>query len=724
MQTDFQTMDKETERIQTDKSTRLKIFENWLEEIHKILEIIQFRKNFSQEKLFDFYQSFMDGLEGKDSYKHFQLIDEAIPHFIRNNINRENATLAISKLRDLLIQNILKKIETEPQSIQNKIGFILEKFDELQTFINKNYELHLQILAKKNDSALNKTFPDVPAGIFQIIGQRLEGHSKVNQFISKICGFPEKKFSEAGFWKNLIHPRDLEKIKNTLNQIYQGRKNKYSIQYSLRFRNGEYYNVFEEGIIQYDAIGSPIKIDGYIIPLPNSRKLKKKLAYEQKKSGLLQHLSFTSQTICDHTGRILTCNNQFAQLLGVKIEQIIGSHFFDWVAHPSNGDVASFKDFIQKIRKKEIDKFFLKRTPHKNISVQFRFGELESLNGNIRYVFSLKEEKILPEESTIFEKFKRRLELLVKLQKELLLDHSNPNILNRILQYCIELIPDADAGSVLKIEKDGLHFVAAQGYDLDQLKKVTLFKNKPEKYQEYSSQIQMLMKGAQICEIPKIRNEAVKILNTQEYEILKKYGKIDSIQFTLSGVIQVDNKPYALLNIDSYDQKKKFTEEDKYIFDIYLQQINLLIKNQFLLQLIQNSEKNYRNFFEHSPTAAFIEQENQLKLVNPKLSELTGYSESELLDVSFRDLVHVNDLNKIQHIFKQKSININKVFKKEFKLLSKDGKETECVGFFSYISYKGKPALLGQISDTGRIKSLENQLFYAQKMDTLGTLTA
>jgi len=81
------------------------------------------------------------------------------------------------------------------------------------------------------------------------------------------------------------------------------------------------------------------------------------------------------------------------------------------------------------------------------------------------------------------------------------------------------------------------------------------------------------MKGAQICEIPKIRNEAVKILNTQEYEILKKYGKIDSIQFTLSGVIQVDNKPYALLNIDSYDQKKKFTEEDKYIFDIYLQQI-------------------------------------------------------------------------------------------------------------------------------------------------------
>src|ERR687891_2771219 len=63
-------------------------------------------------------------------------------------------------------------------------------------------------------------------------------------------------------------------------------------------------------------------------------------------------------------------------------------------------------------------------------------------------------------------------------------------------------------------------------------------------------------------------------------------------------------------------------------------------------EALREAEERFRTAFEHAPIGMAIEDlEGSFVQVNHKLCEITGYSEAELLERSFGDIAHPDDLH-------------------------------------------------------------------------------
>lgn len=87
---------------------------------------------------------------------------------------------------------------------------------------------------------------------------------KWNRGIRGIFGY--KHISETSFewWFNQIHPEDVEKIANNMQQSIKDKKQRWKGEYRLRCDNGEYKYVLDRSFLIYDHSGEPLKMIGAI----------------------------------------------------------------------------------------------------------------------------------------------------------------------------------------------------------------------------------------------------------------------------------------------------------------------------------------------------------------------------------------------------------------------------------------------------------------------------
>ncbi|REL37978.1 PAS domain S-box protein [Rhodohalobacter sp. SW132] len=125
---------------------------------------------------------------------------------------------------------------------------------------------------------------------------------------------------------------------------------------------------------------------------------------------------------------------------------------------------------------------------------------------------------------------------------------------------------------------------------------------------------------------------------------------------------------------------------------------------------LQKSETKFRVMNEQSFVGIYILKDRSFVYANPRLTEITGYSEKELLDdIKFRDLVHPDD---IAHVNEQRKIweaNPKESYDFSIRIISKSGEVLHIKTYGSSIEKDGERALLGVVTDqTQQIKALES----------------
>lgn len=699
-------------------ASRSQIFEQWLKEVQQTLEIVQYDGPIKQDKLFTFFHSLLDSLERKDVYQHFRILDEIIPVLREQNFSIQNILNSILKLRNLLIQFIIKssKFSLGDQSTLTRL--ILNRFDDLTTFIQRSFALHRQLAGENEQSNPYTETNFFPAGIISVTGPRLEGKSFVNTYLCRLTGFSQDNFQSKEIWKDIISADDYPKLTKYFTKLYRNKTPEYSIQYQLKNEKGIPIPVSETGHIQYNREGKPFLVNSIILQNQEVNELQAALTYQKIRFRKLADMLNHFLVICDEKGKILDCNLTFTDLLGKDRSKLVGSQLLEWITGRNGHQINSFTDILQHFSKHNEVTLGLKNKQGRFTNWATRLEvTTDTKNKNHYILIGWRNDGFNPD-------FNERLKRLYESIKEIQLNRNTQLNLDKLLELAMRLIPNADAGSLLKIEPDGMHFVAARGYHLDQLKEVILFQGDTSRYLGNSSQIQMLQNDELIREIDEISKEARHILNNGVYEHLKKTGQLECIEKTLSGLIFRDDKPFALLNLDSHKGTAPFSHYDKYIFNIYLQNINLILKNFNLIRQLQESENKYRVLFENSPIPTVIHQGDRFQLVNQKFLELSEYSDAEIKKISIWQLVHPDDREILQKRAKERLEGKSPIPEYEFRAVTKSGKERHCKGFFSEISFLGKPAILAEILDMTETRSLEKQLIQAQKMETIGTITA
>jgi diguanylate cyclase (GGDEF)-like protein len=151
------------------------------------------------------------------------------------------------------------------------------------------------------------------------------------------------------------------------------------------------------------------------------------------------------------------------------------------------------------------------------------------------------------------------------------------SMLNFILSKAIEAIPDAEYGSVLIVNEQGLfNFVAAYGYDYDTLKTIVLKKEETFLW---------LATGGHTTATPLIiRNIDTYNLTLLAPETYERHSAIVETQAksVISSPIFLDGQLYGILNIDSLSENA-FSDKDLNLTRFLTTHISFILKNSQLL---------------------------------------------------------------------------------------------------------------------------------------------
>jgi len=132
----------------------------------------------------------------------------------------------------------------------------------------------------------------------------------------------------------------------------------------------------------------------------------------------------------------------------------------------------------------------------------------------------------------------------------------------------------------------------------------------------------------------------------------------------------------------------------------------------------------------NAPLGIYVLQDGKLHFANYQFRDFTGYTEEELLETDSLGHVFSADREKVrEHAVKTAKGDLSSPY--EYRVTTKSGEIRWVMEYAASIPYQGKPASVGYCMDITRFKEAEQQLtksqqqlFQAQKMESLGTLVA
>ena len=196
-------------------------------------------------------------------------------------------------------------------------------------------------------------------------------------------------------------------------------------------------------------------------------------------------------------------------------------------------------------------------------------------------------------------------------------------------------------------------------------------------------------------------------LTATEFTLVKKDGTRFIGEVNAAVIHSPDGSPMSMIIITRDVTERKQAEEE-----------------------ILESENKFKSFAENALAGIYLLQDGVFKYVNPRFAQMFGYTVEECLnDMHYKDLVYEEDLPKVDEQVRKRTSGEVGFVHHTFRGLKKNGQIFHVEVYGAQSVHKGEPAGTGTILDiTDRQraeeerKKLEEQLFQAQKMESVGRL--
>lgn len=235
---------------------------------------------------------------------------------------------------------------------------------------------------------------------------------------------------------------------------------------------------------------------------------------------------------------------------------------------------------------------------------------------------------------------------IMQITSEVLSSGEIDEVLQTILDKAIEIIPNAQKGSILIYNNDRLEYRAAHGYDFEVLKHLHL--SIEDLFQHNSKDFY------EPCIINNPESYNKERMESNKFEMLRE-GRGFELKSVLSCAIQVDNEFYGIINLDNTKKENAFTNEDKPLIKHLATQTGIALKNARLIEKILYLSRHdsltgiyNRCYFEEVLMRTFMQAKaadslfslaildiNDLKIIN----DTHGHEAGDLLLKRFADSV-------------------------------------------------------------------------------------
>lgn len=137
--------------------------------------------------------------------------------------------------------------------------------------------------------------------------------------------------------------------------------------------------------------------------------------------------------------------------------------------------------------------------------------------------------------------------------------------------------------------------------------------------------------------------------------------------------------------------------------------------------VLKESEEKHRNVFENANEGIIVIQDDKLKLINPKASEIFGYLGDKINSRNLIMSIHLDDRQAVLDHYREsllgKEINLY-----QFRVIDNNAKIKWMEASAIKINWEGEPASLVFINDITERRKIEDELLKAQKLESIGIL--
>jgi len=166
----------------------------------------------------------------------------------------------------------------------------------------------------------------------------------------------------------------------------------------------------------------------------------------------------------------------------------------------------------------------------------------------------------------------------------------------------------------------------------------------------------------------------------------------------------------------------------------YMAVVRDITERKRMEEALRQSEHNYRVLFEGTIDGMFVTDIEMVKIVlaNQTAAKMLGYDSADsTIGMNPLDLVHPEDKERVLGFFMEDAFGKGEQEVREFRAITKDGREIWLSGMGTRIEYGGKPAVLSSIRDVTERKRMEEerqrmeeQLRLAGRLAAVGELAA
>ncbi|WP_053001250.1 sensor domain-containing diguanylate cyclase [Kosmotoga pacifica] len=367
-------------------------------------------------------------------------------------------------------------------------------------------------------------------------------------------------------------------------------------------------------------LSAPVYTEGVITgifaiysDISEQKQLQKNLEDAIRKNTAIMDVFPDYVMILDSEGNILDVSSTPVEQTNINPGEFVGKNFREIGFRKEANDIIASR-LSKALKSSEIQVFTISlNTPSDVTHLEIRFIKM----GEDRILAVMRDVTTETENKIRLENFVNFNRSLLEVTKDVLKTTDIENMYQLLLEKAVDIVPGAEAGSLILKDKDGLYrFYAAVNYDLRMLKKIYL---KPEELvQKEVHEVQIVTDFNPNRKLDKFR-----------YEILERYGKTSKIKAMLSVPIETDGKIIGFFGLDSHSSATAFNEDSTEMAKLLGQQVAVLFerlrlekelrKQKERLELLSGKDPltglpNRRLFFEKAHSYLALSKRNHMPL--------------------------------------------------------------------------------------------------------------
>jgi diguanylate cyclase (GGDEF)-like protein/PAS domain S-box-containing protein len=290
--------------------------------------------------------------------------------------------------------------------------------------------------------------------------------------------------------------------------------------------------------------------------------------------------------IVDGAMRIAYVSPSVGAVMGYAPEQLIGRTLRDVIHQDEH---AVLEQLIGERFASRAGGVIVHRSPHADGGFRYLETMIQLLDEDGRFIgaaFSARDVTQRVAEQLRLEREVAFRGALVALTNELLGSMVDARFYQHALERAVEIVPDAQAGSILlSLGDGGLRFEAAVGYDLDALQQLTLTLSDIGHAGEPRTE--------------RVQGHAPIGLERQKLDVLERVGRRGEIRVTLSVPITLAGEIHGLLNLDHFDRDDAFDDDDRATAEAIAAQVSAAVQRRVLEAELQAEHARFERLATH-----------------------------------------------------------------------------------------------------------------------------